>query len=141
IDGPLRYTAWLEVLRAGRSYVSDGRSHLIDFSVDGVEVGTHASEVKLPSAGTVHARVRVSAYLADAADPVARDEEPLWMIPLGNAWTKHVINIGSSSEIHERPLDTEPYWDIERARINGTRQVPVELVMNGKAIVRKNIVA
>ena len=63
------------------------------------------------------------------------------MIPRGNAWTKHVVNIASSTDIHDRPLDAEPYWHIERARIEGTRQVPVELVMNGKSIVRKNIVA
>jgi hypothetical protein len=63
------------------------------------------------------------------------------MIPLGNAWTKHVADISSSTDIHDRPLDTEPYWHIERARIKGTRQVPVELVMNGKAIARKNILA
>ena len=141
IDGPLSYPAWLTALHAGRTYVSDGRSHLIDFSVDGVEVGTHASEVKLPSAGTVHTRVKVSAYLAEAADPVARGEEPLWMVPLGNAWTKHVVNIDSSTDIHDRPNDTEPYWHIERARIKGTRQVPVELVVNGKPVARKNIVA
>jgi hypothetical protein len=141
IDGPLSYTAWLTALRGGRSYVSDGRSHLIDFSVDGEEVGMHASEVKLPSAGTVHAHVKVFAYLPDAADPGARGEEPSWMIPLGNAWTKNVVNVSSSTDIHDRPLDAEPYWHIERARIKGTRQVPVELVMNGKAIARKNILA
>ena len=141
IDGPLTYPAWLDALRAGRSYVSDGRSHLMDFSVNGVEVGTHASEVKLAEAGTVHAHVNVSAYLPAAGDLEGRGEEPSWMIPLANAWKKQVVNIASSTDIHDRPPDTEPYWHIERARIKGTRQVPVELVMNGKPIARKNIVA
>jgi hypothetical protein len=140
IDGRLTYPAWLDALRAGRSYVSDGRSHLMDFSVKGVEVGTHASEVKLAEAGTVHAHVKVSAYLPAAATP-GGSAEPSWMIPLRNAWAKHVVNITSSTDIHDRPLDAEPYWHIERARIEGTRQVPVELVMNGKSIARKNIVA
>jgi hypothetical protein len=85
IDGPLTYPAWLDALRAGRSYVSDGRSHLMDFSVNGVEVGTHASEVKLAEAGTVHAHVKVSAYLPAATDAGGSGEEPSWMIPLGNA--------------------------------------------------------
>jgi len=134
VAGPLSYPAWLTALRAGRSYVSDGRSHLVDFSVNGVEVGTHASEVTLSSSGTVHAHVRVSAYLADV-------EEPSWMIPLGNAWTKHAVTVGSASDIRERPLDTEPYWHLERARIKGTRQVPVELVINGKAIAHRNVLA
>jgi hypothetical protein len=141
IDGPLSYTAWLEALRAGRSYVSDGRSHLMDFSVEGVEVGTQASEVKLARAGTVHARVKVSAYVPAVIDGDTHDEQPSWMIPLGNAGGRHLANINSPAEIHDRPIDTEPYWHIERARVKGTRQVPVELVMNGKPVGRKNIVA
>ena len=141
IDGPLTYPAWLDALRAGRSYVSDGRSHLMDFSINGVEVGTHASEVKLAEAETVHLHIKASAYLPAAADPGGSGEEPSWMIPLGNAWTKQVVNIASSTDIYNRPLDTEPYWHIERARIKGTRQVPVELVMNGKSIARRDIVA
>src|SRR5205823_9506134 len=100
-----RTPAWLDALRAGRSYVSDGRSQLMDFSVNGVEVGTHASEVKLAEAGTVHAQVKVSAYLPAAANPGGGGEEPSWMIPRGNAWTKHVVNIASSTDIHDRPLD------------------------------------
>jgi hypothetical protein len=141
IDGPLSYRAWLEALRAGRSYVSDGRSHLIDFSVDGLEVGTKASEVKLGKTGMVHAHVKVSAYLPSAADPVMSDDQPFWMTPLGNPWTKHVVNLGSPMDIRDRPLDKEPYWHIERARIGKTREVPVELVMNGKPVARKNVVA
>jgi hypothetical protein len=141
IDGPLTYKAWLEALRAGRSYVSDGRSHLVDFSVNGIEAGTSASEVKLARSATVHARVKVSAYLPSAAEGVTSEEEPSWMIPLGNAWTKHVVNIASATDIQNRPLDQEPYWHIERARIGNTRQVPLELVMNGKPVARKNIVA
>ncbi len=141
IDGPLTYPAWLNALRAGRSYVSDGRSHLMDFSINDIEVGTHASEIKLAGPGTVHARAKVSAYLPPASGVGGDGEEPSRMIPLSNAWTKHVVDIASSTDIHDRPLDTEPYWHIERARIKGTRQVAVELVMNGKSIARKNIVA
>lgn len=63
------------------------------------------------------------------------------MIPLGNAGKRRVVNIASPTDIHDRPIDQEPYWHIERARIGNTRQVPVELVMNGKPIARKNIVA
>ena len=138
IDGPLTYKAWLEALRAGRSYVSDGRSHLLDFSVNNVQVGTNASEVKLPGSATVHARVKVSAYLPPSS---AGEEEPSWMIPLGNAGKRRVVNIASPTDIQDRPIDQEPYWHIERARIGKTRQVPLELVMNGKPVARKNIVA
>ena len=35
----------------------------------------------------------------------------------------------------------QPYWDVERARITGTRYVPVELVVNGEAIAEKRLLA
>ena len=31
----------------------------------------------------------------------------------------------------------KPYWHIERARIEGTRNVPVELVVNGHPVARR----
>jgi len=141
IEGPLTYGAWLEALRAGRSYVSDGRSHLLDFSVNGVEIGTNASEVKLTSSGTVHARVKVSALLRSDTGSGAPDEEPSWMTPLGNAGNRLMASDASAMKIHDRPIDREPYWHIERSRIEDTRQVPVELVMNGKPVARRDMVA
>jgi hypothetical protein len=140
VDGPLSYTAWLEALRAGRSYVSDGRSHLIDFSVNSVQVGTGASEVKLTAKGTVHAGVKVAAYLNPA--PLKTDSIPsdrghrFWMNSLNNRDASD-----SAGTIHDRAIDQTPYWHIERARITNTREVPVELVMNGKPVARKNVVA
>jgi hypothetical protein len=138
VDGPLSYSGWVDALRAGRSYVSDGRSHLMDFSVNDVEVGTNASEVRLTGRGTVHARVKVSAYLnpvALGAESIPSDRgNQFWMGAFNNR------NI-STDNIHDRPMDRQPYWHIERARIGSTRQVPVELVMNGKTVARKDIVA
>src|SRR6266850_2658776 len=138
VDGPLSYSGWVEALRAGRSYVSDGRSHLMDFSVNNIEVGTNASEVRLTERGTVHARVKVSAYLnpvASGTDSVPSDR--------GNHFWKAALNNRNSSadNIHDRLIDQTPYWHLERARIGSTREVPVELVVNGKSIARKNIVA
>jgi hypothetical protein len=144
IDGPLNYSAWLDALRSGRSYVSDGRSHLIDFSVNSVEVGTNASEVKLTGSGTVHAQVKVSAYLrppVNSGEAVPPGAEPDWMTPLANPWNKRSGDVAPAVNIYDRPMDKEPYWHIERARTGNTRQVPVELVMNGKAVARKTVVA
>jgi len=140
IDGPLTYSAWLDALRAGRSYVSDGRSHLIDFSVNEVEVGTGASEVKLAGQAQVHARVKVAAYLnptplKDDSIPSDRGEQ-FWMNSLDNGHAPR-----SAERIHDRPADQTPYWHLERARIGNTREVPVELVMNGKPIARKSVIA
>jgi hypothetical protein len=113
LDGPLTYSAWLEGLKAGRSYVSDGRAHLMDYAINGVEVGTHASEVTLPSAGVVHATVRAAALLDAVPDPRMK----------GVSYSQ------------------KPYWTIERARIGSSQEVPVELVVNGKAVAKKNLLA
>src|SRR5207249_6488788 len=53
LDGKLDYDLWCEGIRQGRNYVSDGRSHLIDFKVNGVDLGTKGSEVRLDAAGKV----------------------------------------------------------------------------------------
>jgi hypothetical protein len=141
VDGPLSYAGWLDSLRAGRSYVSDGRSHLIDFSVNGTEVGTNDSELKLPGAQKVHVQVKASAFLA-AADATGEanvgDSVPSWV---GASPNPRFRNTDSTADIHDRPVDQEPYWHIERARIGTTRNVAVELIENGKPVARKEIVA
>ena len=43
--------------------------------------------------------------------------------------------------IRRRPLSEKPYWDLERARIGSTRTVPVEVVVNGKPVARKEVEA
>ena len=48
LDGALGYTPWLQSFKDGRSYVSDGKTHLMDFRVNGLDVGTHGSELRLP---------------------------------------------------------------------------------------------
>ena len=37
--------------------------------------------------------------------------------------------------------DQKPYWSLERARIGNTKRVPVELVVNGKAVARQEVPA
>jgi hypothetical protein len=112
LDGQLSYAAWLDSLKAGRSYVSDGKTHLMDFQVNGVEVGA-SQDVRLSAPGTVKVRVKAAAYLA----------------------------VNPNEEIRKLPYDQKPYWDVERARVGDTREVPVEVVVNGKAVAKRNIVA
>ena len=91
-------------MQAGRSYVSDGKSHLIDFSVNGVAGRARASsEVRLDRPGRVSVTLRAAAHL---------DAQP-------------------NEAIRRARYDEKPYWDVERARIGDTRQVPVEIVVNG----------
>jgi hypothetical protein len=113
LENGVSYSKWLLALKAGRSYVSDGKSHLMDFQVNGALVGVGDSEVRLAAPGRVHAQVKVAAYL-----PVIPNES-----------------------IRGKRYDEKPYWDVERARISDTREVPVELVVNGEAVARKNVLA
>ena len=43
--------------------------------------------------------------------------------------------------IRNRSLNQKPYWHIERARIENNRQVPVELIVNGYPVAKKNLTA
>jgi hypothetical protein len=113
LAGPLTYASWLDGLKTGRSYVSDGKTHLMDFAVNGTEVGTGASEVHMNAAGNVKVRLNAAAHLAETPNEAIR----------------------------KLPYDEKPYWDVERARIGDTREVPVEIVVNGRAVARRTIVA
>jgi hypothetical protein len=110
VDGKLTYADWIESLRKGRSYVSDGKSHLMDFKVNEHEVG---SEIQIDRGGNAHIEVQVAARL----DPLP-DES-----------------------IRKLSVMQKPYWDIERTRVGTTREVPVEVVVNGTARARKLVTA
>jgi hypothetical protein len=113
LDGKLTYADWCEGIRRGHNYVSDGHSHLIDFKVAGINMGENGSELKLSKPGTITATAKVAALLNEKPDPA----------------------------LQKRPYSEKPYWDIERARIGGTGQVPVELIVNGYPVARKTIAA
>jgi hypothetical protein len=113
LSGKLTYADWCEGIRHGRNYVSDGRSHLLDFKVNDLPMGDHSSELKLEGPATVHATARVAALL---------DEKP-------------------NPDLQNRSYKEKPYWDIERARIGSTRDVPLELIVNGIAVAKKSILA
>jgi hypothetical protein len=43
--------------------------------------------------------------------------------------------------VRGKRYDEKPYWHLERARIAGSRRVPVELIVNGEPVARREIVA
>jgi hypothetical protein len=107
----LDYDRWVAGLADGRSYVSDGKSHVMDFKVNGLEVGTRGSELKLDTAGSVTVTAKVAALLPTTPN----------------------------AEIKKLPYTSKPFWDLERARIGDARRVPLELVVNGVAVARKDV--
>jgi hypothetical protein len=113
LDGKLEYKDWCEGIHRGRNYVGDGRSHLLDFAVNDVRMGENGSELRLSAAGRVKVHVRAAALLNEKPNP----------------------------ERGRRRYQEQPFWDIERARIADTREVAVELVVNGYPVAKQVLVA
>ena len=111
--GKLNYNDWCQGIREGRNYVSDGKSHLMDFKLNDCNMGENGSELKLSKPGMVRASARVAARLNPEPNP----------------------------EIQNRPYSQKPYWDVERARLKNSREVAVELIVNGYPVAKKNLVA
>ncbi len=117
-DEPLTFDAWTEGIRDGRAYVSDGYSHLADFQVNGLGVGepghdNRASVLSVESGEPLSVRVKAASLLAETPD----------------------------ENIRGRSLDQQPYWHVERARVGNSGKVPVELIVNGEAVERREIEA
>ncbi len=117
LAGPLDYAEWCAGLKAGCSYVGEGRTHLIDFALRSdaaqAQVG---GELKLDSARPLSVQVDIGARLEAVPTP---DTEALRKLG---------------------PMD-KPYWHIERARVGDTRQVVVELLVNGSAVEARAVEA
>lgn len=115
-EGVLSYNSYVDALQKGRSYVTDGASHIIDFSVNGVEAGTKNSELSIKRNQSLSIKAKVIANLSEQQDE-------------------------SDAAIAERPLDEQPYWHIERARVGKSRKVRVELIVNGESVESSEITA
>ena len=67
-DGKLSYDNYVAALQKGRSYVTDGASHIIDFYVNGVEPGVRNSEVSLRAQDNIQVKAKVTAWLPEQQD-------------------------------------------------------------------------
>ena len=112
----LDFDAFTEKIREGANYVSDGLSHIIDFSVDEARAGENGSELRLPQPDRVTVTARVAAYL-----PKEQSEEAAAMVAGG--------------------INGRPHWHLEKARKRQSRRVAVELIVNGQSVERKTIEA
>jgi hypothetical protein len=120
-DKPLNYDTWVEGLRDGRSYCCDGKTHLFDFEINGFGVGEPGEGGRASVAATKKGeRLVVKCKVAGLLDKTPSKDD---------------------ASIAERGGDKQPYWHIERTRVEGTRQIPVELIVNGAAVDRKLIEA
>jgi hypothetical protein len=111
IGAPLTYSNWNDAIRTGATYVSDGRSHLMDFTVNAKAAG--GGDLQLAAASNVQVKVTAAAFL---------DPQP-------------------DGKVKSLPYEQKPYWSLERARIGDSRTVPVEVVVNGSVAARQEMVA
>lgn len=108
-EGPMSYDSYMKAIKEGRSYVSDGSSHIINFTVNGLEAGTKNSELSMDRPQAVKVLAKVTANL-----PAKQTEE--------------------GAAIVKRKEYEQPYWSAERARIGSTQKVGVELLVNGEPV-------
>jgi hypothetical protein len=111
IDGDLNYDDWCQGIREGRNYVGDGRSHLLGFRVNDRLMGDRNSELQLDRPTSVRVTVQAAALLDPQPNPALRD----------------------------RHYSEKPYWHIERARIDDTGDVPVEILVNGQPVATQRL--
>lgn len=116
LEGGLDFADYMEALVKGKSYVSDGRSHLIDFKVNNLKLGDDESLLSLKKATKVKVVVKAAAFLEKDQDEEGR------VIATADPY---------------KP----PYWHIERSRQGVSRDVVVELIKNGKVIDEQTIKA
>ncbi|MCW5625498.1 MAG: CehA/McbA family metallohydrolase [Burkholderiales bacterium] len=139
------YQSVLDSINGGNTYVSDGRSHLMNFKVEGQEpsrkVGT---EIKLSGPKTVTVTADVTALLPAEPETI---EVLGTTYPLESQKTVYQpMPEPKKIRISTLPVTgvswrNVPWWHIERARIGDTRKVALEVVVNGKPVQKKEIVA
>ena len=112
--GDAGYEDWIRHLVKGKLYCGDGRSHFLEFAIDGKASSDDDIVLSAPHAVDVQAKIAA------------------WLEPEPTAETK---------AIQASPPFMIPTWHLERARIGATREVAVELVVNGRAVDRVGIVA
>lgn len=116
LDDQLGYDPFVDEIRKGLNYVSDGRAHLFDFAVDSVSTADNQNELTLDKAKTITVTVNAAAFLPEEQDQ-------------------------AGSRIQHGGNQGRPYWHVEKSRIPDTQKVPVELVVNGEAVARTEILA
>lgn len=111
LDGPLSYAGWCAGLAAGRSYVSDGRAHLIDIAAraGGKSRAIGRGDLALAAPEPVTVEALVAARLEPQPTP-------------------------ATEAIRKLETTAKPHWHLERARLGDSRSVSVELIVNGIAV-------
>ncbi|HZX07107.1 CehA/McbA family metallohydrolase, partial [Kribbella sp.] len=110
-QGPQALETWLGGLKDRASYFGDGRSHVYDFEVN----GSTDREQSVEAPGTARVTATVAAWLPEQPPAPPAAGQPVYSAPVG--------------------------WHLERSRIGQTRNVLVEVLVNGVPVDSREIVA
>ncbi|MGY8656201.1 MAG: CehA/McbA family metallohydrolase [Verrucomicrobiia bacterium] len=118
---PLDFDSWIHGVKNGRSYCGDGMSHILDLKVGDVAMGEPGSGGKISQLDLAKpGKVKVAFDAAALLAPKPTE---------------------ATERVRKSRLDEKPYWHIERCRVGNSRKVPVEIIVNGKAVAHREIVA
>ncbi len=112
----LDFDGFVEKIKEGVNYVSDGRSHIYNLNVGGALLDDGETELRLANPGPISIQADVAAYLPELQDDAGK-------------------------KIADSGYMGRPYWHIEKARVPETRRVAVELIVNGYPVASQEIVA
>ncbi len=134
VDGKLNYDDWCEGIREGRSYVSDGTSHLMDFAAatiaepeQTIAVGVHGSEIKLDKPATIRLTAKIAARLDGRKVPI---EAVVNAYPVAR---QEIVADGSQQEISlEVPIERSSWVALRLFPAAHTN--PVFVIVGGKPI-------
>lgn len=118
-DAKLDFDKWCGGLASGKSYVSDGYAHALDFAIEGVRPGDEALRFEKPGKLDVHAKV---AFASEMPLSVAQGTN----VPAGGRRF-----VGDTVELH---------GERNGERIQREPQL-VELIVNGKVAMTWNVPA
>lgn len=125
LDDKLDYDEWCAGIEKGRAYVGDGRSHLINFKVNNLKLGHNNSQINLAKPGKVKLTAQVGAFLPEKPDPT---------LP-------NYARAGKNGVTQPWAPELKPFWHLERARINNSRDVLLEVIVNGYPVAEKKLKA
>jgi hypothetical protein len=132
VDPPLSYDRWCEGIRDGRSYVSDGSCHLMDFRLEAgghrVAVGERESELRLDGPGNARVTVVVGARRDKP------DERPVEVVINGlPVATQTIAADGSSRTLSfEVPIEKSSWVAVRAFPFAHTN--PIFVLVGGKPI-------
>ena len=135
VVGTLNFDAWAKALQRGQTYVSDGKSHLMDFEVNGVGVGNR-SELRLEQSAIVRVTAKVAALLSEKQQ---EDEIVLLMWPQEDMLAARRRELEGDEDLIT--WSNEVFWNLEHARLGKSRKVRVQVVVNAYAVAEKVILA